>query len=84
MSDNIQHVHFPGQLPSADSADEVRRRLLLALSAAAGAGALGLRSQNAKADQGPVPTPRRALTGRDESGKSVFKSFDVTPQVVTF
>jgi mannose-6-phosphate isomerase-like protein (cupin superfamily) len=28
--------------------------------------------------------PRRALTGRDGSGKSVFKSFDVTPQVVRF
>jgi quercetin dioxygenase-like cupin family protein len=26
--------------------------------------------------------PRRALTGRDASGKSVFKSFDVTPNVV--
>ena len=84
MSKNIQHVHIQGQLRSVDSADEDRRRLLLFLSAAAGAGALGLTSQNAKADQGPVPTPRRALTGRDESGKSIFQSFDVTPQVVTF
>jgi mannose-6-phosphate isomerase-like protein (cupin superfamily) len=84
MSDDIQHVHFPGQLPSADSADEDRRRLLLILSAAAGVGALGLTSQNAKADQCPVPQSRRALTGRDESGRSVFQSFGVTPQVVTF
>jgi hypothetical protein len=31
-----------------------------------------------------LPAPRRALTGRDTSGKSIFRSFDVTPQVVTF
>jgi Cupin domain len=28
--------------------------------------------------------PRRALTGRDASGKSIFQSFDVTPQIITF
>ena len=28
------------------------------------------------------PVPRRALTGRDAAGKSVFKSFDVTPNAV--
>ena len=28
-----------------------------------------------------IAPPRRALTGRDASGKSVFQSFDVTPQV---
>jgi hypothetical protein len=27
--------------------------------------------------------PRRALTGRDASGKSIFQSFDVTPPIVT-
>ena len=27
---------------------------------------------------------RRALTGRDESGKSVFVSFDATPRVIAF
>src|SRR6516162_2022017 len=27
--------------------------------------------------------PRRALTGRDASGKSIFQSFDVTPRIVT-
>lgn len=29
-----------------------------------------------------MPPPRRVLTGRDEAGKSVFKSVDVTPKVV--
>src|SRR3954469_820531 len=29
-----------------------------------------------------LPPPNRPLTGRDASGKSVFKSFDITPQVV--
>lgn len=29
-----------------------------------------------------LPTPRRVLTGRDASGKSVFRSISVTPQVV--
>src|SRR3954471_1224949 len=33
-------------------------------------------------DTPALPPPKRALTGRDASGKSVFKSFDVTPQVV--
>jgi hypothetical protein len=31
-----------------------------------------------------LPAPRRALTGRDASGMSIFRSFDVAPQVVTF
>lgn len=30
-----------------------------------------------------VSHPRRALTGRDEAGRSVFKSFGVTPAVIT-
>ena len=29
-----------------------------------------------------LPPPKRALTGRDEARKSVFRSFDVTPKVV--
>ena len=29
-----------------------------------------------------LPPPKRVLTGRDEAGKSVFKSVDVTPEVV--
>jgi Cupin domain len=61
-----------------------RRQLLQALSAMIGGSALAVMPQPAAA-QGPsdLPPPRRALTGRDEAGKSVFKSFDVTPKVVT-
>ena len=59
-----------------------RRQLLQALSAMAGSGALAAMSQPAVAkDASELPPPKRALTGRDESGKSVFKSFDVTPVV---
>jgi len=67
-----------------DPSDGDRRRLLLLLSAAAGGGALVFSPVNAEADAEGFPVPRRALTGRNESGKSVFQSFDVTPQVVTF
>src|SRR6266853_6463912 len=60
-----------------------RRHLLQALSAMAGSGALAVMSQAAEAkDSSDLPPPKRALTGRDEAGKSVFKSFDVTPKVV--
>jgi mannose-6-phosphate isomerase-like protein (cupin superfamily) len=60
-----------------------RRHLLQALSAMAGGGALAVMSQPAEAkDSSDLPAPKRALTGRDEAGKSVFKSFDVTPKVV--
>jgi len=60
-----------------------RRRLLQALSAMAAGGALAAMSQPAEAtESSDPPPPRRALTGRDEAGKSVFKSFDVTPKVV--
>src|SRR5437868_1986431 len=60
-----------------------RRHLLQALSALAGGGALAAVSQPAKAkDSSDLPPPKRALTGRDDAGKSVFKSFDVTPRVV--
>ena len=49
----------------------------------AGGGALAAMSQPAEAkDSSDLPPPRRALTGRDEAGKSVFKSFDVTSKVV--
>jgi Cupin domain len=59
-----------------------RRQLLRALSAIAG-GALAAISQPADAkDASDLPPPKRALTGRDETGKSVFKSFDVTPKLV--
>src|SRR5476649_1936515 len=60
-----------------------RRHLLQALSAMAGGGALAALSQPAGAkDPSDLPPPKRARTGRDEAGKSVFKSFDVTPKVV--
>jgi hypothetical protein len=60
-----------------------RRHLLQALSAMAGGGALTAMSQPAEAkDSSDLPPPKRALTGRNEAGKSVFKSFDVTSKVV--
>ena len=60
-----------------------RRQVLQALSALAGSGALAAMSQPAAAkDASDLPPPKRALTGRDEAGKSVFKSFDVTSKVV--
>src|SRR4030088_3010856 len=60
-----------------------RRQLLQALSTLAGSGALAAMSRPTEAkDSSDLPPPRRALTGRDETGKSVFKSFDVTSKVV--
>ena len=65
------------------SIDEERRRTLRVLSAAVGAAAMGAATQPAAAkDSSPLPPPKRALTGRDAAGKSVFRSFDVTPGVV--
>ncbi len=64
-----------------ESAD--RRHLLQVLSAMAGGGALAVMSQPTEAkDSSDLPPPKRALTGRDEAGKSVFKSYDVTSKVV--
>ncbi|MEA2943739.1 MAG: hypothetical protein QOD09_4268 [Bradyrhizobium sp.] len=63
--------------------DGDRRHLLQALSALVGGGALAVMSQPAEAaDSGDLPPPKRALTGRDDAGKSVVKSFDVTSKVV--
>ena len=60
-----------------------RRRLLRALSAVAGGGALAAISPPAEAkDSSDLPPPQRALTGRDDAGQSGFKSFEVTPTVV--
>jgi hypothetical protein len=60
-----------------------RRHLLQALSAMVGGSALAALSPPAQArDASELPPPRRALTGRDDAGKSVFKSFDVTSKVV--
>jgi hypothetical protein len=72
---------------SGDASEKVdgadRRQLLQAFSAIAGSGALAVMSQPAAAkDSSELPPPKRALTGRDAAGKSVFKSFDVTPAVV--
>jgi mannose-6-phosphate isomerase-like protein (cupin superfamily) len=64
--------------------DHDRRQLLAGFGAVAGATAMSLLPDGAQAQSDNVPVPRRALTGRDASGKSVFKSFDVTPQVVRF
>jgi mannose-6-phosphate isomerase-like protein (cupin superfamily) len=78
----VQNIE--GAVSSVNLADKERRQLLALLSASAGAGALGLTSQDSVAETEDLPIPRRALTGRDEAGKSVFKSFDLTSQVVTF
>ena len=60
-----------------------RRHLLQILSAMAGGGALAAMSHPTEAkDASELPPPKRALTGRNEAGKSVFKSFDVTSKVV--
>jgi hypothetical protein len=60
-----------------------RRQLLQVLSTIATGGALAAMSHPADAkDASELPPPKRALTGRDEAGKSVFKSFDVTSKVV--
>jgi hypothetical protein len=59
-----------------------RRQVLQALSAMAGGSALAAMPRPAEAkDSSELPPPKRALTGRDETGKSAFKSFDVTPMV---
>lgn len=70
--------------PSSERCDRGdRRQLLQALSAMASGSALAAMSQPVEAkDSSDLPPPKRALTGRDEAGKSVFKSFDVTSKVV--
>jgi len=71
------------KLASRRFEDGDRRQLLQALSAVVGGGALAAMSRPAGAkDSSELPPPKRALTGRDEAGKSVFKSFDVTSKVV--
>ncbi len=60
-----------------------RRSLIQWFSVIAAAIAVGVStSRKAKAADVSSPVPRRALTGRDAAGKSVFKSFDVTPNIV--
>ena len=70
----------PGEV---EEANHDRRQLLVLLSAAAGICTMQLPTASA-VDATETAPPRRALTGRDASGRSVFQSFDVTPQVVTF
>lgn len=70
-------------LSSARSDGGDRRQLLQALSAMATGGALAAMARPAEAkDTSELPPPKRALTGRNDAGKSVFKSFDVTSTVV--
>ncbi len=66
-----------------DKMDHDRRQIFLLLSAAAGICTMSAPAARAKDATGIAP-PRRAITGRDAAGKSVFQSFDVTPQVVNF
>lgn len=60
------------------------RTSLALLSVSDGARALRPSAERAKGDPEPVLTPRCALTGCDGAGKSVFRLFDVPPQVATF
>jgi hypothetical protein len=39
---------------------------------------------SASSARASLPTLKRVLTGRDETGKSVFKSVDVTPRLIAF
>jgi hypothetical protein len=66
--------------PSVGRSIPSRRQIVYALSAVAGGGALSTLPQGAVAQDGAPP--KRALTGRDASGKSVFKAFEVTSKVV--
>jgi mannose-6-phosphate isomerase-like protein (cupin superfamily) len=63
--------------------DADRRSFIQWFSVVAGAASAGVSiSHAAGGAEVSTPVPRRALTGRDTTGKSVFKSFDVTPNVV--
>jgi hypothetical protein len=60
-----------------------RRQLLQVFSVIAGSSAFAAMPQSAEArDSSELPPPKRALTGRDAAGKSVFISTDVTSKVV--
>ena len=65
-----------------NAVDRDRRRTLYVLSGLVGGGSLGALPEAAAKDTSALPPPKRVVTGRDASGKSVFKSLDVTPQVV--
>lgn len=82
--DKTQPSHIPDTPSAANATDLNRRHMLTLFSLAAGATAVAAGSADSFADTPEFPIPRRALTGRDDGGKSVFKSFDTSPQVVTF
>lgn len=82
--EKTERVRVQDALPTIDVTDIDRRQLLGLLSIAAGASALGVTPQSSLAATEDFPIPRRALTGRDGTGKSVFKSFGATSQIVTF
>ena len=82
MNNNARARSEEDRSREADEMGRDRRQFLL-LSAAAGACAMQVSTAGAEGANAIAP-PRRALTGRDASGKSVFQSFDVTPQVINF
>lgn len=74
----------PNDGPLSELSDLDRRHRVHVSPAMAGGGASSVLPQNVLAQNtSTLPPPKRALTGRDANGKSVFKSFDVTPKVVT-
>jgi hypothetical protein len=74
----------PEDVRSDDRIDHNRREVLSALSVAVAGSAMAIFPNFTQAQSEPSYTPRRALTGRDEANKSVFKSFDITPQALRF
>ena len=69
--------------PDGERLESDRRQLLRGLSAMISGSAFAAMVRPAAAkDASDLPPPKRALTGRDAAGKSVFKSFDVTSKVV--
>src|SRR4030095_6971805 len=73
----------PEDVRSDDRIDHNRREVLSALSVAVAGSAMAIFPNFTQAQEASY-TPRRALTGRDEANKSVFKSFDITPQALRF
>ncbi len=82
MNKDGQALSDEDRLSDAKETGPDRRQLFLLLSAAAGVCAMP--APASAEDATGIAPPRRAITGRDAAGKSVFHSFDVTPQVVNF
>lgn len=72
----------PGAAQPSSERGADRRRLLGLVSAFATGSVLTGPPPAAAKDASDLPPPKRALTGRDQAGKSVFQSFDVTSKVV--